>query len=52
VEADAALAGQAGISGTPSFVINGYALTGAQPIERFRKLVRQALEDRRQGKKP
>ena len=43
--ADAAVAQQAKINGTPTFVINGYVLTGAQPYAKFAKLVRRALAD-------
>ncbi|MBI5481998.1 MAG: thioredoxin domain-containing protein [Deltaproteobacteria bacterium] len=35
VEADARLAAALGISGTPSFVINGRKLVGAQPVDAF-----------------
>jgi protein-disulfide isomerase len=45
VEADAAVANEAGINGTPSFVINDYYLSGAQPLTAFRKLVKRALKD-------
>ena len=49
VEADAKVARDAGIGGTPSFVIasvgakSGYFISGAQPYARFRKLVERAL---------
>jgi protein-disulfide isomerase len=46
VEADAAVAEQAGINGTPAFVINDYYLSGAQPLPAFRKLVKLALKPR------
>jgi protein-disulfide isomerase len=49
VEADQAAAQAADISGTPSFLINGYALSGAQPYARFRQLVERALAE---GAKP
>ena len=35
---------KAGISGTPSFVINGELFVGAQPLEKFRSMVDKALE--------
>jgi protein-disulfide isomerase len=41
---DVNLAQSLGIDGTPSFVINGYRLVGAQPLPRFERLVRLALE--------
>lgn len=45
VRADLAIAANAKISGTPGFVINGYYLSGAQPVSAFRRLVRRALSD-------
>jgi protein-disulfide isomerase len=51
VEADAKLATDMNINGTPSFVIavagakSGYFLSGAQPYPRFRKLVERALSE-------
>lgn len=50
VESDMTAAKQAGVTGTPSFVINGYVLSGAQPVGAFRKLVLRALEERRPPK--
>jgi protein-disulfide isomerase len=49
VKADADIASQAGINGTPGFVINGYFLAGAQPSAAFKKLIKRALAG---GKKP
>jgi protein-disulfide isomerase len=43
VEADAKIAENAGISGTPGFVINGYFVSGAQPAVVFQKAIRRAL---------
>jgi len=45
VDKDAAIASKAGISGTPSFVINGYYVSGAQPIEKFKKLIALAMKE-------
>ncbi|MGO9707945.1 MAG: DsbA family protein [Polyangiaceae bacterium] len=45
IEADQKAAEAAEIGGTPSFLINGYALSGAQPYARFRQLVDRALRD-------
>lgn len=42
IEADLAVAERAGISGTPTFTINGFLLTGAQPIAMFRRVLRHA----------
>ncbi len=47
VSADATLANQAGINGTPAFVINDYYLSGAQPADAFRKLINLALKNRK-----
>ncbi|HEX2730952.1 MAG TPA: DsbA family protein [Polyangiaceae bacterium] len=41
---DLALADRIGATGTPTFVINGYRLVGAQPLSRFERLVKLALE--------
>lgn len=43
ISADQALASQLGARGTPTFFINGRLLSGAQPIERFREIVREEL---------
>jgi len=45
VQADGAAANQAGVNGTPAFVINDYYLSGAQPLPAFKKLVTLALKD-------
>jgi len=44
VEADAALAKKAGLGGTPSFVINGKILVGAQPFAQFKAAIDEALK--------
>jgi protein-disulfide isomerase len=44
VEGDHAIANAVGISGTPAFVINDYYLSGAQPLQAFKKLVKLALK--------
>lgn len=43
--ADAAEARAAGIRGTPTFIVNGKRLVGAQPFEAFRDAIQQALND-------
>ena len=43
VEADVAEARAMGVSGTPTFFINGVRLVGAQPIEAFRAAIDDAL---------
>jgi predicted DsbA family dithiol-disulfide isomerase len=45
VEADAKVGDDANIHGTPSFLINGYFISGAQPYPRFRRLIERALAD-------
>lgn len=45
VEADAKSANEAGISGTPAFVINGYYISGAQPYPKFKKVIERALAE-------
>ena len=51
VDADAKIGNDAGISGTPAFVISvvgakeGYFISGAQPIGKFRKLIEKALAE-------
>jgi protein-disulfide isomerase len=39
IDADAALADQLAVDGTPSFFINGRPLVGAQPLGRFKALI-------------
>lgn len=46
VEADARQARALGVTGTPTFLINGRMLVGAHPIETFRELIAEALRDR------
>ena len=50
VDADAAAAGAAQITGTPAFLINDYSLSGAQPLPKFRRLIDRALSDKAQKK--
>jgi protein-disulfide isomerase len=45
VDADVRAAEDAGLRGTPQFVINGYLLKGAQPYGAFRRIIRRALQD-------
>jgi protein-disulfide isomerase len=46
IERDMVLADELGFSGTPTFVVGGYKLVGAQPLSRFERLVRLVLENR------
>jgi protein-disulfide isomerase len=43
VDADQSEAAKLGVSGTPSFFINGRYLSGAQPYEEFKKRIDEAL---------
>jgi predicted DsbA family dithiol-disulfide isomerase len=45
IDRDVEVARGLGIEATPAFIINGYALLGAQPLRRFDRLVRLALEE-------
>jgi protein-disulfide isomerase len=47
VEAESKVADDADITGTPTFVINGYLVSGAQPLTKFRKAVQRALRDKK-----
>jgi protein-disulfide isomerase len=44
LDADAALADQLGVQGTPTFFINGRPLVGAQPFERFKTMVDEEVK--------
>lgn len=39
VDEDLAVGGRLRVTGTPSFLINGVALAGAQPIEKFKEII-------------
>ncbi|MBP6098823.1 MAG: DsbA family protein [Candidatus Levybacteria bacterium] len=43
IDADTADGTTAGVSGTPTFYINGLQLVGAQPIDAFKKIIDQEL---------
>jgi protein-disulfide isomerase len=47
VKADADAATDAGINGTPGFLINDYYLSGAQPTSAFRRMIKRALAERK-----
>ncbi len=40
---------RSGITGTPTFVINGQTLVGAQPVEVFEQAIEGALQEEAQG---
>jgi protein-disulfide isomerase len=44
VEKDARFAAGIGVSGTPTFFINGLPMVGAQPLEQFRRIIDSELE--------
>jgi protein-disulfide isomerase len=46
IEADQKAADDAKITGTPTFAINGYVISGAQPYAKFRRVIDRALADR------
>jgi predicted DsbA family dithiol-disulfide isomerase len=52
MEADVAASTKGGISGTPAFVINGYFINGAQPYTNFKKMIKLAMRDLKEGKGP
>ena len=45
IEDSTKIGNNAGINGTPGFVINGYFLSGAQPEAAFKKLINRAMKD-------
>lgn len=45
VDADVAEGRAIGVRGTPTFLVNGTLLVGAQPIEAFREAIREALKE-------
>jgi protein-disulfide isomerase len=45
VEADVAEGRAIGVRATPTFLVNGTLLVGAQPIEAFRESIREALKE-------
>lgn len=45
IDADDKAGTDIGISGTPAFVINGYYVSGAQPYQKFKKLIDRALAE-------
>jgi protein-disulfide isomerase len=47
VETDVSQGRALGVTGTPTFFVNGRRLVGAQPVEAFREAVEDALDDAR-----
>jgi protein-disulfide isomerase len=47
VEEDVAQARGLGVTGTPTFVVNGKGLVGAHPVETFRQVIDEALNAKR-----
>jgi protein-disulfide isomerase len=52
IDADAKAAHDAGISGTPSFMVGPYYFSGAQPLAKFKKLVERVLVEPAQAVAP
>lgn len=46
VDNDVAQGRALGVTGTPTFIINGAGLVGAHPVEAFRELIDRALRSR------
>ena len=46
VDTDVRAGGEAGVNGTPAFFINGRVLSGAQPIEAFKRIIDEELATR------
>ena len=49
IEQDLQDGNRAGVNGTPAFFINGVALTGAQPLEAFERIVEEELDSLRRS---
>ena len=47
IDADDKVGSDLGFSGTPTFLINDYVLSGAQPLAKFRKVIDRAMSDAR-----
>jgi protein-disulfide isomerase len=43
IDADTALAGRVGVTGTPAFFINGRLISGAQPFDKFKAIIDEEL---------
>jgi protein-disulfide isomerase len=46
IDADIEQAQALGVTGTPTFFVNGRPLIGAHPVETFREVVEEALADK------
>jgi protein-disulfide isomerase len=44
IDKDIADGGEAGVSGTPAFFINGRNISGAQPFDKFKEVIDEELE--------
>ncbi|MDY7093141.1 MAG: DsbA family protein [Acidobacteriota bacterium] len=49
VDADMALGGEVGVSGTPGFFVNGQLISGAQPLSAFEPLIEAAKKGSMEG---
>lgn len=46
IERDKTLGGKVGVTGTPAFFINGRRIVGAQPTDKFRSAIEDALDEK------
>ncbi len=51
IDADISIAKQASINGTPAFVINGYLLSGAQPVVAFKRIIKRVTAEKKRPPK-
>lgn len=51
IDADIALADSLGIHGTPAYIIGGYLVTGARPLNHLTRMVELALKDQAEPQK-
>ena len=47
IEKDQADAQKAGASGTPTFLVNGKQIVGAQPVDAFKKMIDEELQKKK-----
>lgn len=44
IQADIAMAQQIGVQSTPSFLVNGRPIVGAQPFDEFQKVIESSMK--------
>ncbi len=47
IDRDKAEGAKAGANGTPTFLINGHQLVGAQPVDAFKKMIDEELQKKK-----